>query len=494
MVAVKRATPYNLDPVFEKAVVTLACSNTEFYERVGQHLDAELFNLASSKLAVRAAQAIFRDIGHGPAKAHLVIQRLRAWMTDGKVRLEDIKNVSEMFDDAEDEELPDIESVVAELAPVLQQRLRDEAVQAAIESFGQKRDLSKAVALEAKAARIGVKGPADAPIVRRLSHVRRESVSWLWRGRIPLGKLTVVDGDPGLGKSTMLSADIAARVSTGAPMPGEPEDHWRAPADVIILSAEDGAGDTIRPRLEAADGDVTSVHVVEASALVFPDDVARLEAMIREHAAKLVVIDPLMAYFGRQVDAHRDQDVRRTLRQLAAMAERTGCAIVVVRHLNKRSDTSAVYRGGGSIGIIGAARSGLLVARDPEDENARILASIKSNLGPPPRSLRFTLENHPGYGCGRVDWRGEVDLTADALVDPAAGDQREGRGAVQVAVEVLQEILQHGPVEAEAAKAEATTAGVSAATLRRARAQLGVRPLKAGMTGPWMWSLPKESA
>lgn len=156
MGTVKREQPYNLDPVFEKQAVALACSNPRFYGRIGNALDAELLRSESAKHAMRAAHAIFKTSGHGPDKSVLVIQRLRTWMADGKITLEAIKSVAEMFDDAEDAGLPDVESVVGELAPLIQQRIRDEAVQEAIDAFGKKQSLARAMALEVKASRIGV--------------------------------------------------------------------------------------------------------------------------------------------------------------------------------------------------------------------------------------------------------------------------------------------------------------------------------------------------
>src|SRR5215218_10051098 len=192
-----------------------------------------------------------------------------------------------------------------------------------------------------------------------VADVDRELVTWLWRDRIPRGKVTVLDGDPGTGKST-LTLTITAKVTTGSPFPdgSRPE-----PADVILLSAEDEIGDTIRPRLEAAGADLERCWVLPdvreegepPRPPELPLDLARLEDLAKDRAAALVVIDPLMAFLSGAVDAHRDQDVRRVLASMAYMAARTGAAVLIVRHMNKSGGSSPLYRGGGSIGIVGAA-------------------------------------------------------------------------------------------------------------------------------------------
>jgi len=220
----------------------------------------------------------------------------------------------------------------------------------------------------------------DAP---RVMHVPAERVRWLWPGRIPLGKLTVLDGDPGLGKSTV-ALDFAARISTASPLPDGTRPEY--PQNTILLSAEDAIGDTIRPRLEAAGADLNRVTVVRGvnesdgpRPPVLPGDLASLEALIGEDDASLVIVDPFMAYLAGGIDAHRDQDVRRALHALSATAERTGAALVIVRHLNKAPGGNALYRGGGSIGIIGAARAGMMIAPDRAEERRRSRAGTRSN-------------------------------------------------------------------------------------------------------------------
>jgi RecA-family ATPase len=216
-----------------------------------------------------------------------------------------------------------------------------------------------------------------------LSEVEPERVEWLWPRRIPSGKITVLDGDPDNGK-TVLTVDLAARVTAGLDLP---DDTPTEAAGAVIVSAEDGAADTIRPRFDAADGDPTRACLLgDEEPLAIPGDIPRLERAVRQVEAALVVIDPIMAFLSGDVNSNGDQDVRRALTPLKQMAERTGAAIVLVRHLNKTPGGNPLYRGGGSIGLIGAARSELVVGRHPDDDELRVLAGQKNNLSLPPKA------------------------------------------------------------------------------------------------------------
>ncbi len=323
-----------------------------------------------------------------------------------------------------------------------------------------------------------------------------ERVRWLWPGRIPLGKVTVIDGDPGLGKSTLM-ADIAARITTHRLMPDDSRSGLDGPASVLILSAEDGAGDTIRPRLEAAGTDLERVIIWDCnldddgSEMLpsLPEDTGLLADLIQRHGVMLVTIDPLTAYLGAKTNSYRDQDVRRALTPLAKVGEATGAAIVLVRHLNKAMGGSAIYRGGGSIGIVGAARSGLLVAKHPDDEERRILASTKCNLGPPPPSLAYRLEGHEN-GAGYIVWEGVTTHTADALVSQPQGD--EERTAREEAKDFLRDVLASGPVPSKEILRQARDAGINEKTLRRAKGDIGVTARKDGFDAGWIWELPQH--
>lgn len=354
---------------------------------------------------------------------------------------------------------------------------------------------------EAAAHEEGAAAQADTapPVGVLMSEVIPERVSWLWPGLIPQGKLTVLDGDPGQGKST-LAFNISARVSRGHAMPDS--SGGGEPAGVVILSAEDGLGDTIRPRLEAAGADLAKINSLPTCPddngghpPVLPDDLEWIEKAIERVDAKLVIIDPLMAYLSSKTNAHRDQDVRRALARMADLAEETGAAILVIRHLNKMSGGSALYRGGGSIGIIGAARSGLLVGRDPgQEENGegRVLASTKCNLAAKPESLSFHLEAAEvnGIPTSRIVWDGASSHDANTLL--AQVDDSE-RGALEEAAEVLKSILEAGQVPADEVKKQYRQAGISDATARRAKDALKVKSIHPVIPGPWYWELPRCS-
>jgi hypothetical protein len=197
-----------------------------------------------------------------------------------------------------------------------------------------------------------------------------------------------------------------------------------------------------------------------------------------------------MAFLDGTVNSWRDQDVRRAMAPLARLAERIGCAIVLLRHLNKSAGSHAMYRGGGSIGIVGAARVALLVAADPDDAERRILATVKNNLSPHMPSLAYRLVNDEAAGAARVEWLGESEHRASALLAIPSGEHE--RGALDEACEVLRTILGDGAVPAREAEREAFSAGISRATLLRARKAAGVvaeRVGGLGKAGGWQWRL-----
>lgn len=344
------------------------------------------------------------------------------------------------------------------------------------------------------------------PLGVRLSEVKPEQVRWLWPGRIPLGKVATLDGDPGLGKST-LTAEWAACVTNGRAWP----DGSRCePGGVVLLSAEDDAADTIRPRLDAAGANPAKVYHLTGVAVrddtgaytdrdvYLPGDLPVVEAAIEQMAARLVVIDPIMAYLSSDVNSHRDQDVRGALRPLAALAGRTGAAIVLVRHLNKAMGGSALYRGGGSIGIIGAARAGLLVAPDPDDPESgkpngrRVLAVVKSNLSMEVPSLTFHVMSAPDNpSVGVIEWGEVSNRTANDLMSQPTGE--EERSERTDAEAFLSDALADGERPAIEVSREARSLGISDRTLARARKALGVRSERRGGTGAdgaWYLSLP----
>lgn len=322
-----------------------------------------------------------------------------------------------------------------------------------------------------------------------LDTVTPEPVNWLWKGTIPLGKVSLIDGDPGLGKSTM-TLDLVARVSQGASMPdGSPG----VSGGAVLLTFEDGLADTIVPRLKAAGADLSRIVALQAvhdedGKPRFPTigDIEGIRQACDRVQAKIVVIDPVLAHLDGKVNSWSDQDIRGALTPLCKFADEIEVAVIMVRHLNKASGGQAIYRGGGSIGIIGAARCAYLVAKDPEDEARRIFAGVKNNLAPMPPSLSFSLEGADD-GASRIVWGGVSNHGADALL--AIPSSPEERTALDEAKEFLRDLLSDGAVESKEAQRQARAAGIAEKTLHRAKNTLGVRAEKKGYQGPWIWAL-----
>ena len=325
------------------------------------------------------------------------------------------------------------------------------------------------------------------PAGRSLSEVEPEQVEWLWPRRIPKGKITVLDGDPDNGKS-VLTTDLAARVTAGLNLPdGTPMET----AGAVLVSAEDGAADTIRPRFDAAGGDPHLARLLgDEEPFAIPGDIPQLERTVKQVGAALVVVDPVMAFLSGDVNSNRDQDVRRALTPLKRMAERTGAAVVLVRHLNKTQGGNPLYRGGGSIGIIGAARSGMVVGPHPDLDHLRVLAGQKNNLSLPPQSLAYEIETAEN-GAARIVYRGFSEATAGQLLQ--VPDDEEEKSALTEAREFLNSELRPHPVSAKSIKRSAQEADISERTLKRAKRALGVRSEKES-DGSWTWVLPNKGA
>jgi DNA primase catalytic core len=328
-----------------------------------------------------------------------------------------------------------------------------------------------------------------------LSTVQARKVEWLWDRYVPRGTLTLLDGDPGLGKS-FITLEIAARLSRGYRMPPHAGLGDRPPDTVLILNAEDDLARTIRPRLETLGADLDRIHALNeipdgetTRPPTLPDDLDLIEQMVGELSIVLVIIDPLMAFLGGNTDTHKDSDIRRVLHRVKLLAERTQAAVLVVRHLNKLVNVQdPVYRGGGSIGIIGAARSALLVGKDPNDpENRRVLCRSKGNLCVEPKGLLYSVESHEHSAI--VQWHGETDLRGEDLLGrKPAKDKRESR---DVAVAFLEGMLANGPCERNFLLEQARERGITEWTLKRAKKEMGIVSEKAeAMDGQWSWRLP----
>jgi hypothetical protein len=307
--------------------------------------------------------------------------------------------------------------------------------------------------------------------VERFSQIKPETVRWLWKPYFPAGKLVLLDGDPGLGKS-LVTLDLAARLSRGSEWPnGEPA---RERAATIFLNAEDSPADTVCPRAAAAGADLDRllfVNRIDDRVPRLPDDVPALTELIRQQETALLVVDPIMAFLPPEIAANSDQCVRQALSALAHLADRTGVAIVLVRHLNKRSAAQAIYRGAGSTGIIGATRTGLLVAAHPLDPANRVLSVTKSNLCDRPPSLCFRIQADSA-GRPTIEWLGPDSLTANQICRPETASARlsaRDRAAVWLAQE-----LANGPRLSSELYEAAANASIPDRTLERAKKLLKI--------------------
>jgi len=314
----------------------------------------------------------------------------------------------------------------------------------------------------------------DLSVVRCLADVEPEEVEWLWYPRIPLKHLTGIEGDPGEGKSFLAQA-IATGLSVGQGLPGvEP----MAPRNTLVLTAEDHLPTSVRPRLDAMGADLSRIFAYDAVFVLDADGLKALEMLISAYAARLVVLDPVVAYLPSELDIHRANEVRKVMASLSNLAERAECAVVIIRHLAKSSTTKAIYRGLGSIDFTAACRSVLLAGHDPDDKTSRALVQIKSNLGPIADPVGYSIEK------GEFRWTGETSLTAGQILAAEVEDS-----ALDEAKEFLREILAGGPVPAKEVDESAREAGISRATLRRAKKAQGVKSGKDGQRGPWKWEM-----
>jgi putative DNA primase/helicase len=319
-----------------------------------------------------------------------------------------------------------------------------------------------------------------------MADVEPEEIRWLWQGRLPAGKLVIVDGDPGVGKST-ITIDLAARISTGAAMPSGCSD-CREPAGVLILAPEDGLADTILPRLNAAGANLQRIHApTPGEYLTLPDAIEWLQEFIVRESIGLVIIDPIMAFLGG-ADSYKDAEVRTVTTPLAGVADATGASILCVRHMTKGKGGPAIHKGGGSIAFTAAARVALTAAKAPDNSGRCVLAVSKGNLAAAPPALFYSVVGNDA-GQPRIEWGGVAQFSADDLV---ADKRRGGSLAVEEAVAFLECELESGALPAVDLKTRAKEAGISEATLNRAKKKLGISPRRmAGQEGtPWAWELP----
>jgi len=327
------------------------------------------------------------------------------------------------------------------------------------------------------------------PIVVNLEDVEPQKVEWLWDNRIPLGKLSLLVGDPGLGKS-FLTLYITAQVTTGRPWPDDPFKQPIFKGSVIILSAEDDVSDTIVPRLQAHGADLNRIRAIQGVTYDDPEcegphqfnvtlHLPALEqAIIETPETRLVIIDPITAYLGK-TDSHKNAEVRAALAPLAALAGEHRVAVVGVSHLSKNQGTKAIYRTMGSLAFTAAARAVWVVSKDRDNPNRRLLTPAKANLSVDPGGLAFSIID------GVVAFEpGRIEITTEEALCP---ETDEGAGALDAAKDFLKECLKDAPTPSAEVLKQAKENGVSARTLNRAKKALDVKSFREKDT--WLMKL-----
>ena len=296
----------------------------------------------------------------------------------------------------------------------------------------------------------------------RMSEVGTQAVEWLWEPYIPFGKVTIVQGNPGEGKTTF-ALRLAAACTTGGTLPGMKP---LPPFQVIYQTAEDGLGDTVKPRLIEAKADLDRVLVIDEAKRELTLSDERIEKAITQNGARLIILDPIQAYMGEKTDMNRANEVRPIFRRLAEVAERTGCAVILIGHLNKAAGGQSAYRGLGSIDFRAAARSVLLIGRVKREPNVRVIVHDKSSLAPEGKPVAFYLDPETGFS-----WIGEYDITADELLSGAGGNNAT---KTEQAERLILDLLADGKeLASEDIVKAAAEAGISERTVQNAKRNMG---------------------
>jgi hypothetical protein len=328
---------------------------------------------------------------------------------------------------------------------------------------------------------------------QQMSQVKPRRVDWLWAGRLALGKLAILEGDPGQGKS-LVALDLCARLSTGQPFPDGSA--CSGPHPSVLLDGEDDLETTTIPRLLAAGANLKRIIHLKPEVnslgqpLHFPAHMRQLDEVLEKSRARVLVISPVGEVLEPNILGICEQSVRQVLGPLAKLAEKHACAIKLIRHLRKNITPQAIYRGGGSIGFMAACRSGWLVGNDPEVPERRILAQVKNNLAPPQPSLAFEIRTHEtGYPV--IEWLGSSPWRAGQLL---CGVSKPSSRPRRRATELLKEFLADGPKTSREIWKMAVDHGLAERTLRRARKELTLRSLRVGIKGRQVcyWLLPGQ--
>lgn len=322
-------------------------------------------------------------------------------------------------------------------------------------------------------------------IFKSLDHFEPADAKFLWDPYIPLGFVTIIEGDPGLGKS-WLTMQLAAQISIGEPLPGQKR---VKDGSVLVLSAEDDPNITLRPRLDACGGDPSRVYFATEHFTFDETGLTLLRRNVKKHRPLLVIVDPIVAYMGGGLDMHRANETRPLFAGLAHIAADFKCAIVVVRHLTKGNNENATYRGIGSIDIIASVRSAILIDKDLDDPKAvRCAIHHKANLSRHGETRLFSIEKTKKRPGSKFAWRGTAEYDISEYTSARHKNAGAPNDSRETASAFLFKILEHGPKLASEIEALASAANIKVRTLKRAKAELGVKSRKTG--GVWEWSLP----
>lgn len=307
-----------------------------------------------------------------------------------------------------------------------------------------------------------------------MDEVKAKDVQWLWYPYIPYGKITIIQGDPGEGKTTMV-LQLASLLSKGEMLPCDETE--REPINVIYQTAEDGLDDTIKPRLIEANANCSHIKVIDESEKALNMLDIRIEEAIIETGAKVVILDPTQAYIGRDINMNNANEVRSVMSKLGKIADKYECAIILVGHMNKGSGSKSSYRGLGSIDFQASARSVLIVARIKDKPEIRVMVQDKSSLAPEGEPVAFELNKDTGF-----KWIGHYDITIDDLL---SGVTREKKS--DLAENLIREKLADGEYPQKVLLNKAQALGISKRSLDEAKRILGVKSVKKG--NQWYWLL-----
>jgi hypothetical protein len=309
-------------------------------------------------------------------------------------------------------------------------------------------------------------------------NVEEEEVQWLAPGLLAEGAITVLDGDPGVGKTTVW-VDWAARITTGRALPGGKP---MCPGAVFVFNAEDTVKNTLKPRARLQGANMKLLHGLsikaDGSPFMLPNDIELLEIFLRIHEVKLVIFDPIYSFMN--ADMTKSQQVRQSLTQLNDVLQRHNTACLFLRHLNKNSQSSeSMYRGEGSIGIAAVARTLLTCGFHPADANLRVVANAKTNVGRGINSFTYRIDEVAGEQHGRLSWEGTANLSANDLLGPTNHNDREEREDLWIWAEAQL------PITANELKKRCRTAGLSEAAVKEVLKQRGVKAKPVGSAGEW---------